>query len=312
MIDRQPYPVLRSKVDRASSVYQANRQACLAQLEKLAKALAKASDGGGEKYIAAPPRSAASSCRASASSCCSTATATSSSCARSPGHDIVRPPPGRQRDRRRRRRVAASSALITASEPTVKGGAISELGVQKSARLAEIAAQNRLPSINLTESAGADLPNQSKIFVPGGRGFRELTRRCEAAHRRRVCLVFGSSTAGGAYIPGMSDYVVMVKEQAQVYLAGPPLVKMATGEDTDHEALGGAEMHSRVSGVSDYLARRRARRHPPRARDRRPPRLAQGTGPRRAREVEPPRYDPEELLGIASRRRARCRSTCAR
>src|SRR5687767_7267323 len=102
--------------------------------------------------------------------------------------------------------------------------------------------------------SGADLPNQSKIFVPGGRGFRDLTRRSES-RIPTICLVFGSSTAGGAYIPGMSDYTVMVQRQAQVYLAGPPLVKMATGEDTDHEDLGGAEMHARISGVADYLAR---------------------------------------------------------
>ncbi len=124
----------------------------------------------------------------------------------------------------------------------------------KSGRLSDVAEHNRLPAVSMIESAGADLPNQSKIFVPGGRGFRDLTRRSEA-RIPTICLVFGSSTAGGAYIPGMSDYVVMVQKQAQVYLAGPPLVKMATGEDTDHEELGGAEMHSRVSGVSDYLAR---------------------------------------------------------
>src|SRR5690606_29022073 len=111
-----------------------------------------------------------------------------------------------------------------------------------------------------------------------------------------ICLVFGSSTAGGAYIPGMSDYVVMVKNQAQVYLAGPPLVKMATGEDAEPEPLGGAEMHSRVSGVSDYLAEN----------ERDAIRLGReivahlgwrkrGLAPRGP--VEPPRYDPDELLG---------------
>jgi acetyl-CoA carboxylase carboxyltransferase component len=149
--------------------------------------------------------------------------------------------------------VEGVECMITASEATVKGGAFSELGVRKSARLAEIAEQNGLPSISLIESAGADLPNQSKIFVPGGEAFRDLTRRSKQ-RLPTVCLVFGSSTAGGAYIPGMSDYVVMVRDEAKVYLAGPPLVKMATGEESDHETLGGADMHSRVSGVSDYLA----------------------------------------------------------
>src|SRR5262245_9627062 len=192
--------------------------------------------------------------------------------------------------------VSGVECLITASEATVKGGAMSEMSVWKSGRLSDVAAQNRLPSISLIESAGADLPNQSKIFVPGGRGFRDLTRRSEA-RIPTICLVFGSSTAGGAYIPGMSDYVVMVKEQAQVYLAGPPLVKMATGEESGHEELGGAEMHSRISGVSDYLAAdehdairlgreivahlnwRKGARQLPRA-------------------IEPPRYDADELLGV--------------
>src|SRR6185436_783585 len=110
-----------------------------------------------------------------------------------------------------------------------------------------------LPSISLVESAGADLPVQAKIFVPGGRGFREITRRSKA-RIPSISVVFGNSTAGGAYLPGMSDYVIMVKRQAQVFLGGPPLVKMATGEIVDEESLGGAEMHSRVSGLSDYLA----------------------------------------------------------
>jgi len=130
--------------------------------------------------------------------------------------------------------------------------------------------------------------------------------------------VFGSSTAGGAYTPGMSDYVVMVKKQAKVYLAGPPLVKMATGEVTDHETLGGAEMHSKVSGVSDYLAEdeheaiqiardiigtlnyKKKTPLPP---------------AHLLRSIEPPAYDPQEILGIASadiRKPFDCREIIAR
>jgi len=149
--------------------------------------------------------------------------------------------------------VEGVECLITASEATVQGGAISPTGVKKSARLAEIAHENQLPVIHMIESAGADLPNQAEIFVPGGAGFREITQRSRI-RLPTISLVFGSCTAGGAYIPGMSDYTVMVKEAAYMYLAGPPLVKMATGEIVDDEALGGAEMHSRLSGVSDYLA----------------------------------------------------------
>lgn len=149
--------------------------------------------------------------------------------------------------------VEGVECMIIANDPTVKGGALNPWSLKKSFRAAEIADKNNLPSINLTESAGADLPTQKEIFIPGGRGFRDLTRS-SARKLPTVSVVFGNSTAGGAYVPGMSDYVIMVKEQAKVFLAGPPLVKMATGEETDDESLGGAEMHSRISGSSDFLA----------------------------------------------------------
>ncbi len=149
--------------------------------------------------------------------------------------------------------VSGRECLIIANEATVKGGSVSEIGQIKNRRLSDIATENHLPSIFLVESAGADLPIQHKIFVPGGRGFREITRRSKQ-RLASVSVVFGNSTAGGAYLPGMSDYVVMVRNQAKVFLGGPPLVKMATGEIVDEESLGGADMHSRVSGLSDYLA----------------------------------------------------------
>ncbi len=149
--------------------------------------------------------------------------------------------------------VSGRQCFIIANEATVKGGAVSEIGSRKNGRLAEIVATNHLPSISLVESAGADLPVQHKIFVPGGAGFKEITRRSKN-RIPSISVVFGNSTAGGAYLPGMSDYVVMVKKQAQVFLGGPPLVKMATGEIVDEESLGGAEMHSKISGLSDYLA----------------------------------------------------------
>jgi acetyl-CoA carboxylase carboxyltransferase component len=149
--------------------------------------------------------------------------------------------------------VEGVECMIVANDPTVKGGALNPYSLKKSFRAAEVAERNGLPTINLTESGGADLPTQKDIFIPGGRGFRDLTR-ASAAKRPTISVVFGNSTAGGAYVPGMSDYVIMVKEQAKVFLAGPPLVKMATGEETDDESLGGAEMHSRTSGSSDFLA----------------------------------------------------------
>jgi acetyl-CoA carboxylase carboxyltransferase component len=194
--------------------------------------------------------------------------------------------------------VSGRECMIVANEATVKGGAVSEIGQLKNRRLADIAMQNRLPSISLVESAGADLPVQHKIFVPGGRGFREITRRSKE-RIPSVSVVFGNSTAGGAYLPGMSDYVIMVKKQAQVFLGGPPLVKMATGEVVDEESLGGAEMHSKVSGLSDYLAEdeldglRIARdivSHFYQGPDYRP----------RPARIEEPLYPADELLGIAS------------
>jgi len=149
--------------------------------------------------------------------------------------------------------VEGVECMIVASDPTVKGGASNPWTLKKAFRAAQIAHENNLPTVNLVESGGADLPTQKEIFIPGGKLFRDITRS-SARKVPTVALVFGNSTAGGAYIPGMSDYVVMVKEGAKVFLAGPPLVKMATGEETDDESLGGAEMHSRISGLSDYLA----------------------------------------------------------
>src|SRR5215218_2288896 len=149
--------------------------------------------------------------------------------------------------------VEGVECLVTANDPTVKGGASNPWTVKKAFRAAQIAEENNLPTISLVESGGADLPTQKEIFIPGGKLFRDLTR-ASARRQPTIALVFGNSTAGGAYVPGMSDYTVMVKEQAKVFLGGPPLVKMATGEESDDESLGGAEMHARVSGLADYLA----------------------------------------------------------
>ncbi len=195
-------------------------------------------------------------------------------------------------------RVRGVDCVISANDPTVKGGAQGPTSVAKGLRAMEIARVNRLPLISLTESAGADLPKQAEIFVPGGASFKNLTR-LSAAGIPTITLVFGSSTAGGAYVPGMSDYVVLQKDAAKVYLGGPPLVKMAIDEDADEEQLGGAEMHARVSGLADYLAVDE------------PDALRIGRdivghlnwrtlGPGRARTPVAPAYDVEELLGIAS------------
>ena len=150
--------------------------------------------------------------------------------------------------------VEGTECVISANDPTVKGGASNPTTVAKGLRAQEIARRNRLPLINLTESAGADLPRQAEIFVPGGATFKNLTQLSREGVPT-ICVVFGSSTAGGAYVPGMSDYTVLIAGRAKVFLGGPPLVKMAIDEDADEEQLGGAEMHARLSGLADYLAR---------------------------------------------------------
>ncbi|MFY9335027.1 MAG: carboxyl transferase domain-containing protein, partial [Mycobacterium sp.] len=191
--------------------------------------------------------------------------------------------------------VEGVECMLVAHDPTVKGGTSNPWTLKKVLRANQIAVQNRLPLISLVESGGADLPTQKEIFIPGGQMFRDLTR-LSAAGIPTIALVFGNSTAGGAYVPGMSDYVVMIKERSKVFLAGPPLVKMATGEDSDDESLGGAEMHARVSGLADYFALdepdaiRIGRRIVARLNW-----VKQGPQPRA---FTAPLADPDELLGI--------------
>ncbi|QSE93610.1 acyl-CoA carboxylase subunit beta [Rhodococcus pseudokoreensis] len=192
--------------------------------------------------------------------------------------------------------VEGVECLIVANDPTVRGGTSNPWTLRKGFRANDIARQNRLPVISLVESGGADLPTQKEVFIPGGRMFRDLTQ-LSAAGIPTIALVFGNSTAGGAYIPGMSDHVVMIKERSKVFLAGPPLVKMATGEESDDETLGGAEMHARKSGLADYFAvdEQDAIRIG-RSIVKRLNWKKQGPAPRA--EVIEPLADPEELLGI--------------
>lgn len=149
--------------------------------------------------------------------------------------------------------VEETECVVIAHDPTVRGGSMNPYTLKKNLRALEIARVNRLPVINLVESGGADLPTQADLFIPAGQIFRDLTR-LSGLGIPTVSLVFGNSTAGGAYVPGMSDYTVMVNKAAKVFLGGPPLVKMATGEVSTDEELGGAEMHSKISGLSDYFA----------------------------------------------------------
>ncbi|MEL7533314.1 MAG: carboxyl transferase domain-containing protein [Bacteroidota bacterium] len=149
--------------------------------------------------------------------------------------------------------VKGKLCMINANVGTRKGGSVDYATTFKALRIGGITRENRLPTINLVESGGANLPDQAKIFNYGGETFREITRRSKMG-LTTISIVFGNATAGGAYVPGMSDFAIFQKGAAKVFLAGPPLVKMATNEVATDEELGGAEMHSRVSGVSDFLA----------------------------------------------------------
>ncbi len=215
--------------------------------------------------------------------------------------------------------IAGVECVIFANDPTVLGGALTPYAGKKWMRALQIARESGIPYVSFVESAGADLRvntegrGDNKNGKPGdapaggaridhfaetGRFFYEMI---ELSKMRipTVCVVFGSSTAGGAYQPGMSDYNIVIKEQSKIFLAGPPLVKMATGEESDDETLGGARMHAEISGLGEYLAEderdalRLCREVVSHLNWRR-------AGPAPTLRADPPRLDPEELLGIMS------------
>jgi geranyl-CoA carboxylase beta subunit len=188
-------------------------------------------------------------------------------------------------------------ALILASDSGINAGALKMSGLEKILRVQEIALSNKLPFIHLVESAGANLLEyRVEHFVQGGTIFHNLAR-LSAAGIPVITVVHGSSTAGGAYMPGLSDYVVMVRDRSRAFLAGPPLLKAATGEIATEEELGGAEMHATVSGLAEYLAENdgdalRIAREIVAALDWNRDQIS------RHIEFLPPRYGAEELLGL--------------
>jgi acetyl-CoA carboxylase carboxyltransferase component len=205
--------------------------------------------------------------------------------------------------------IAGVECVIMGNDPTVLAGALTPYAGKKWMRAIEIARDNNMPYVSFVESAGADLrmgggggggpKTQTTHFAETGRFFYEMI---ELSKLRipTVCVVFGSSTAGGAYQPGLSDYTIVVKDQSKVFLAGPPLVKMATGEDSDDESLGGAQLHAEVSGTGDYFAEdeldaiRLCREVVSHLNWRK-------AGPEPTLSPDAPLHDPEELLGLVSR-----------
>lgn len=192
--------------------------------------------------------------------------------------------------------IGGLRCMVTASDSGIKGGAATPMGVHKALRAQEIALKNKLPFVQLIESAGANLMRQAEMFVAGGETFANLAR-LSAAGCPVIAVVHGSSTAGGAYQTGLSDYVIAVRGRSKVFLAGPPLLKAATGEIATDEELGGAEMHYHVSGTADYMAEddadgiRLAREVVARL-------GWQDTVATRHRRFDEPAYDPEEILGL--------------
>lgn len=196
-------------------------------------------------------------------------------------------------------RVCGQDVMVVCNDATVKGGTYYPMTVKKHLRAQEIAEENHLPCVYLVDSGGANLPNQNEVFPDRdhfGRIFYNQARM-SAKGIAQIAVVMGSCTAGGAYVPAMSDVTIIVKKQGTIFLAGPPLVKAATGEVVSAEDLGGGDVHTRLSGVADYLAEddahalamaRQAVSHL----NRRKPLTVTWASP------EDPAYDPEDILGV--------------
>jgi 3-methylcrotonyl-CoA carboxylase beta subunit len=196
-------------------------------------------------------------------------------------------------------RVSGRDCMLVVNDATVKGGTYYPITVKKHLRAQEIAAQNRLPCIYLVDSGGANLPHQDEVF-PDKEHFGRIfynQARMSAAGIAQIAVVMGSCTAGGAYVPAMSDETIIVKDQGTIFLGGPPLVKAATGEEVTSEELGGGDVHTRVSGVADHLAEddtaalERARGIVARL-------DGQANGTSHAAQPVPPLYDAKELYGV--------------
>jgi geranyl-CoA carboxylase beta subunit len=248
-------PVLESKIDTASTAYQKNRNEMLAQIERfraIEKRVRDLSNSKKEKFEKRGqllPRERMSALLDRGAPCVEFSSLAGYRLHDDNGEDdvlggCVITGVGS---------VAGVECVFNISDSAIKGGSIPPKGMIKTLRAQQIALENKLPMISLIESGGANLAYQSEVFLEGGAVFRNMALM-SAAGLPQITVCHGSSTAGGAYIPGLSDYVIMVKDRAKIFLAGPPLLKAATGEIADDESLGGALMHTEVSGVAEYLA----------------------------------------------------------
>ncbi len=196
-------------------------------------------------------------------------------------------------------RVMGQEVMVVANDATVKGGTYYPMTVKKHLRAQEIAEQNNLPCVYLVDSGGANLPNQDEVFPDRDHFGRIFYNQAQMSAKGipQIAVVMGSCTAGGAYVPAMSDVTIIVKDQGTIFLAGPPLVKAATGEIVTAEDLGGGDVHTRLSGVADSLAEDDAHalalaRRAVGNLNRRKPEAVLWQSP------EDPAYDPEEILGV--------------
>lgn len=291
-------PVLASKVTTRAPEFVANRDAMLAALDQVAEAAELARAGGGERSRARHvsrgkllPRDRVEQLLDPGTPFLefSTTAAHGMYGGAAPGAGIITGIG----------RVAGRECLIICNDATVKGGTYYPMTVKKHLRAQEIAQQNNLPCVYLVDSGGGNLPQQDEIF-PDREGFgREFFNQANMSAQGipQIAVVMGSCTAGGAYVPAMSDETIIVKEQGTIFLAGPPLVKAAIGEIVSAEELGGGDTHTRLSGVADHLARddyhalALARR------------IVSGLNREKSVDVqlqapEPPALDPDEILGV--------------
>ncbi len=293
-------PVLKSEISTRGATYQANRKAMLEAIDIVAGASRLAIDGGGEKarerHVSRGkllPRDRVAQLLDTGSPFLEVGLTA--------GHGMYGGAAPSGGIITGIGRVSGRECMIVCNDATVKGGTYYPVTVKKHLRAQEIAGENRLPCIYLVDSGGANLPNQDEVFPDRDHFGRIFYNQAQmsAAGIPQVAVVMGSCTAGGAYVPAMSDETVIVRNQGTIFLAGPPLVKAATGEVVTAEDLGGGDVHTRLSGVADHLANddahalQIARAIAANLNSEKRSFIPKGDG-------AAPLYDPEELLGVVS------------